>query len=1516
MQVLLNGKRLATVLSVSLILTAPRHSAAALPISIARQISLALEQSPNTPPPQPPSFPFGADAAKTYQQTFADWSGLPVTLKNSHGQEFVLIPPGEFLMGSPEDEPGHGESPYDETLHRVRLTRPFYLSRFETTVAQFSQFVEATGMLTDGEKNGGGNAHDNRANWKHRPGTSWRRPGFAGPFELRDAQPVVHVSHFDAGLFCRWLTDSDPGPASLPRVRYGLPTEAQWEWACRAGASTRYWWGADQDDTGQRLNVGDERLKQAQPKWPRETMPMHDGFAFPAPVGSYDANAFGLHDMLGNVWEFCSTHYGPYPKTLSIDPGDLDPERGFAVRGGGWSNKPNDARCATRNADPPHFCHSNLGFRVCIQLQSIGKAAADDGLAKRVLPPGELPNDTRLGPLKTERAEFPFTPPASVDSWNKRKAHVRRSMLISMGLWPQPEKTPLNAVIHGSIDCGDYTVEKVYFESVPGFFVTGNLYRPKNATGRRPAVLTPHGHFPGGRFQDAGADAVHQSIAVGAERFEDGGRSFMQSRCVQLARMGCVVFHYDMIGYGDSQQLPLDLVHRFSRTRLKFDAPPQRGFYSAQAENWLINPLGLHTWNSIRALDFLTDLPDVDPDRIGVTGGSGGGTQTFMLCAVDDRPLVSVPVVIVSTARQGGCTCENISHFHLDAFNLEMNAMHAPKPLLMISADDATRTMSRRGFPELQQHYDLLGSRDHVAHKAFLHFPHNYNAVSRMAMYSFVNRHLKLGLDEPIIERPFTRLTRPELTVWNEQHPEPEASADYEQTLTDQLIAATADQIDDLRPTDPLSLNRYDEVVGAAWRNLLRGLPDDPGISFDSVRSIQHDSYRETVGLLRYRTIESHHAALPVVRFDPQTPIGRTVVWITPDGKAGHYQDDGMLRPGVGDLLEAGYTVIGVDLLLQGELNAGAGLVTQQRSLPGEEAFAGWTYCYNLPTFARRTHDVLAVIGWAGNQGTLPVNLIGLKGVGHVAAAVAALAGDRLDHVALDTDGFRLAGVKDVYHVDFMPGAARYNDLPGLLSLDGPSSMWLAGETDDIRKLWPAAVESKGRLGDGLRLYPRGTDSNGIAQTSSGYFDIVSKEQASEEHAVRWLTGQSAPPTATKASKGDDWPQWRGPRSDGVWRTSGLPKQWPEDGLATTWRQPVGGGFGGVAVSDGRVYLMDRQTEPSEVERVLCFSADTGDRLWSHSYPVTYEDLDYGSGPRATPTIFDGRVYSLGAVGHVFCLDAATGNVLWQREYPLDPDRELPMWGLAASPVIDEDRVVIHVGSEPHGCLIALNRRTGAEVWRNLSDPSGYATPILIDRDGQREIVCWTPKNIHGLAADTGNALWSVPYDVTYGVSIATPIYRDGIVFVSGYWEGARAIRLGAKPSEADLIWQNNENLRGVMSPPLYRDGYVYMIDKSRGLTCFELATGKKLWDDGNSLTPRGRNPQASLVWINDTDRVIALNSDGELVLARLTTDGYEEQSRTEIIGPTWAHPAFAEGHVFARNDEELVCVRVAAETP
>lgn len=297
--------------------------------------------------------------------------------------------------------------------------------------------------------------------------------------------------------------------------------------------------------------------------------------------------------------------------------------------------------------------------------------------APRVLPEGARPNDARLEPLKDLDGYFPFVPAATREEWEVRAEWVGRQLQVSQGLWPWPERTPLRAVVRDRLDLGDYTVEKAHFESMPGFYVTGSLYRPKGAGGKRPGILSPHGHWADGRFHDAGLDAVRKEISEGGERFEEGGRSPLQARAVQLARMGCVVFHYDMIGYADSVQISQALAHGFAKQRPEMNTREGWGLFSPQAEAHLQSVMGLQTWSSIRALDFLVSLPDVDPERIGVTGASGGGTQTFVLCALDPRPAVAFPAVMVSTAMQGGCTCENACLMRIGTGNVEFAALFA-----------------------------------------------------------------------------------------------------------------------------------------------------------------------------------------------------------------------------------------------------------------------------------------------------------------------------------------------------------------------------------------------------------------------------------------------------------------------------------------------------------------------------------------------------------------------------------------------------------------------------------------------------------------------------------------------------------------------------------------------------------------------------------------------------------------------------------------------------------------------
>ena len=663
----------------------------------------------------------------------------------------------------------------------------------------------------------------------------------------------------------------------------------------------------------------------------------------------------------------------------------------------------------------------------------------------RALPAGQVPADQRLHDLKDLDGYFPFTPPPSREAWESRAEQVRQQIRVAVGLWPEPERTPLNAVIHGRIEQPGYTLEKVYFESLPGFFVTGSLYRPAQTTGRVPGVLCPHGHWTDGRFTDCGVDGVRKQIVQGAERFERGGRSPLQARCMQLARMGCVVFHYDMVGYADSTQISFALAHGFAKQRPEMNAAENWGLFSPQAESQLQSVMGLQTWNSIRALDFLSALPDVDPARLGVTGASGGGTQTFLLAAIDARISVSVPAVMVSTAMQGGCTCENASLLRVGTGNIELAALFAPKPQCLLSADDWTKEMPTKGFPQLQEMYRLLGAPDAVRHHPFVHFQHNYNYVSRSAMYAWVNEHFKLDLPTPVVEEDYPLLSSQELTVWDEKHPRPVGGDDVERAILRRWHEDTRRQLAARVPTDAASLPRYRDVVGRGWQAILgRGLPAAAEITFAESAATEAGGVRRSLGLLR---AAARGEELPVVLLEPQGAVRRVALWLHRDGKAGLFQADGKPQPAVQRLLAAGVAVAGVDLLYQGEFLADGTAVTETRRVKNPREAAAFTFGYNDALFAQRVHDVLTLIAFLRQRAVgAAVWVVGLEGAGPWVAVALTQTREAVAKAALDTAGFRFAGVTAMHSPDFLPGGAKYDDVPGALALAAPTALWLAGE--------------------------------------------------------------------------------------------------------------------------------------------------------------------------------------------------------------------------------------------------------------------------------------------------------------------------------------------------------------------------------------------------------------------------------------------------------------------------------------
>jgi dienelactone hydrolase len=670
--------------------------------------------------------------------------------------------------------------------------------------------------------------------------------------------------------------------------------------------------------------------------------------------------------------------------------------------------------------------------------------------------------DIRLQPLKDLNGYFPFTPPRSLPEWEQRKEYVRRQILLAAGLWPMPTKTPLNAVIHGRIDGDGYIVEKVYFESAPGFFVTGNLYRPKNIQGRVPGVMFAHGHRENARLYLTPDDTLRKSIADGAERFERAGRSTYQSQCRQLTRMGCVVWQWDMLSDSDSIQFSRQLVHGFAKQRPEMNTTKNWGLYSPQAEAHCQNILGLQTLNAVRGLDFLLSLPEVDPQRIAITGASGGGTQTMLLAAIDDRIQLSFPVVMVSTAMQGGCTCENASLLRVNTGNVEFAALFAPKPQGMNSADDWTKEMAAKGFPELQQLYALFGKKDNVYLKRGEHFPHNYNAVTRSAFYTFLNKHFQLGWPAPVIETDFDPLPPDQLTVWDDEHPAPKAAdPEFERRLLAWFTEDAQQQVLAAATTP----NGLQKLIRPAVEVLIgRTLANAGDVEWTLQDEQDRGEFLERTGTLLNKT---YGEEVKVVILCPKQGNGRAVVWLDDQGVTALRNADGSLKPAVQKLVQAGAAVLGADLLFQG-----GDPVKQTRVVATPREFAGYTFGYNHTLFAQRTHDVLTIVRFLrqATGGPCPnpksVAIAGWRNTGPLVAAGGALAGEALDRVAVDTQGFRFAKLLDYRDPLFLPGGAKYLDLPGLLALHAPRPLWLAGEGAD-----PALVTAAYRAaasGDGL----------------------------------------------------------------------------------------------------------------------------------------------------------------------------------------------------------------------------------------------------------------------------------------------------------------------------------------------------------------------------------------------------------------------------------------------------------------
>lgn len=415
----------------------------------------------------------------------------------------------------------------------------------------------------------------------------------------------------------------------------------------------------------------------------------------------------------------------------------------------------------------------------------------------------------------------------------------------------------------------------------------------------------------------------------------------------------------------------------------------------------------------------------------------------------------------------------------------------------------------------------------------------------------------------------------------------------------------------------------------------------------------------------------------------------------------------------------------------------------------------------------------------------------------------------------------------------------------------------------------------------------------------------------------------------------DDWPQWRGPSRDAVWREGGIVDQLPDDKLPRKWTAKVASGYSGPTVANGRVFVTDRvskemQTGDGDSERVLCFDASNGKPLWTYTYDAPYT-ISYRAGPRSPVTIDGDLAYAVGAMGHFHCLNTIDGSIVWKRDLNSEYKIAMPIWGISAAPLIYKDLVVQQVGGTGGSCMVAFDKTSGKEVWRALNDRAGYSTPALITQAGQDVLVCWTGDSISGLNPMTGQVYWVFPFPPSkMPIGIATPVVSGDRLFVTSFYDGSVMLRVPADRIEYELLWrrvgrneQDTDALQAIISNPIFVGDLIYGVDSYGEFRCLDAKTGDRIWEDQSLVR---RNRWATIHMVQREDKVWMFNEQGELMITELSETGAKVLSRTQLIAPTriqlsrrdegvcWAPPAFANRCIFVRSDNELVCCSLAAD--
>ena len=414
----------------------------------------------------------------------------------------------------------------------------------------------------------------------------------------------------------------------------------------------------------------------------------------------------------------------------------------------------------------------------------------------------------------------------------------------------------------------------------------------------------------------------------------------------------------------------------------------------------------------------------------------------------------------------------------------------------------------------------------------------------------------------------------------------------------------------------------------------------------------------------------------------------------------------------------------------------------------------------------------------------------------------------------------------------------------------------------------------------------------------------------------------------------EDWPQWLGPRADSTWNDTGLITTFPAAGPKVVWRAPVANGYSGPAVAGGMVVVMDYQIATGKLdanpgsrtaltgkERVICLDEKTGRQLWDHAYDCSI-NLSFPNGPRCSPVVADGIVYSLGAEGHLSAISLADGKLLWQKELKQEYKCESPIWGYAATPLVHGGMLYTLAGGTG-SAVVALDAKSGKEIWRALNTKDiGYAPPVMTQRDGKSELLVWHSEALNGLDPATGKVRWTQSFTAVYGMSIMAPRVTSAGIFIGAMMKKSMLVNLDS--NKPRIVWEGvpQNSLAPKNGTPVVVGDYFYECDMDGELRCVKAATGERMWSTLDIMN-RKKASSGTFFMARTPQQWVIFNDSGELILADLNPQGYKEAARAKILSAdtpsmgrsvVWSHPAFANKCVFARNDKELICVSLASE--